>query len=398
MKTPMQRFQHLLDRWPAALFMLLMAPAAQALSIVTWNTEYLMDEALFNSWKAVCEPVNWNDAASQALRKKVLPTCDAHSGLGPPYQQPRVRQSLPLHDWNSYLLKVKVLRERAAKLDADVYLFQEVGGTDAVKQLLDMKQYDVWSTQGATKTPLHLAVAVRKGIKLLETPTPYLAMAKTVRDEKGNERQLRPGLQFALQLNGQRVDVLNVHLKSGCRNDVIDQPKVDRRTDESKAIKLRDCSQLRMQIPEVEAWIEPRQTSGTPFIVAGDFNRSLWAERKDHKPARCDASNAAAPLGNACLANPLAEWDDTPNSRLYLAETQLRAYANGAQCAIKPKKRDGEPLCHCGIDHFMVNEQLLQKLGIALRNFSAQGEHYGTEHYGVDKARPSDHCPLKLQL
>jgi endonuclease/exonuclease/phosphatase family metal-dependent hydrolase len=377
---------------------LLFTPAAQALSIVTWNAEHFMDEHQFNAWKSACEQVNWDDAASTKFRREPLPPCDALSGFGPPFMQPRVQESLPLRDWKSYQLKVAGLRERAAALNADVILFQEVGSSDAVKMIVDTTRYEVWSTQGNVKSPLNLAVAVRKGVTLLDKPTPYLPLAKIVKDENGVERQLRPGLQLALQIKGVRVDVLDLHLKSGCRNDIIDQPRVDRRSDESKKIKLRDCSQLRLQIPEVEAWIEQRQKSGTPFIVAGDFNRSLWVERKEHKPARCDASDAAAPLGSSCLANPLAEWDDTPSSKLYLATTNVKAYANGAQCAIKPSKRDGEPLCHCGIDHFLVNEQLLQKLGIHLNELSASGEHYGVDHYGVTKARPSDHCPLKLQL
>jgi endonuclease/exonuclease/phosphatase family metal-dependent hydrolase len=371
---------------------------ANALSIVTWNTEHFMDEHQFTAWKSACEQANWDDAASTKFRREPLPPCDALSGFGPPFFKPRVQESLPLRDWKTYQLKVAGLRERAAALNADVILFQEVGSVDAVKMMLDATRYDIWSTQGAAKTPLNLAVAVRKGITLMDKPTPYLPLAKTVMDDKGHERQLRPGMQLALQIKGQRVEVLNVHLKSGCRNDVIDQPKIERRDDKGKQVKLRDCAQLRLQIPEVEAWIEQRQKSGTPFIVAGDFNRSLWAERKEHKPARCDASDAAAPLGTSCLANPLAEWDDTPSSKLYLAQTQMKAYANGAMCAIKPNKRDGEPLCHCGIDHFLVNEQLLQKLGINLNELNASGEHYGALHYGVSAARPSDHCALKLQL
>jgi endonuclease/exonuclease/phosphatase family metal-dependent hydrolase len=368
-----------------------------ALSIVTWNAEHFMDERQYTAWKSACEQAGWNDAASTKFRREPLPPCDALSGYPPPFMT-QVQQSLPLRDWKSFQLKVAALREHAAKLDADVILFQEVGSADAIKLILDANRYDIWSTQGAAKTPLNLAVAVRKGITLLDKPTPYLSLAKVVKDENGHERQLRPGMQLALQVKGQRVDVLDVHLKSGCRNDAIDQPRIERRDDKGKQIKLRDCAQLRLQIPEVEAWIEQRQKSGTPFIVAGDFNRSLWIERKEHKPARCDASDAAAPLGASCLAHPLAEWDDTPSSKLYLAQTNVKAYANGAMCAIKPNKRDGEPLCHCGIDHFLVNEQLLQKLGINLNALSASGEHYGVAHYGVNAARPSDHCALKLQL
>jgi Endonuclease/Exonuclease/phosphatase family len=376
----------------------LLAPSAHALSIVTWNTEFFMDEHQFTAWKSACEQANWNDGASTRFRREPLPPCDALSGMGPPYQKPRVQESLPLRDWKTYQLKIAGLRERAQALDADVYVFQEIGSIDAVKLLLDPARYDVWSTQGAARTPLNMAVAVRKGITLAEKPTPYMALAKTVKDENGTERQLRPGLQFALLIKNVRVDVLDVHLKSGCRNDAVDQPKIERRDERGKQIKLRDCTQFRLQVPEVEAWIEPRQKSGMPFIVAGDFNRSLWSERAEKKPARCDASDAAAPLGSSCLANPLAEWDDTPNSKLFLAHTQAKAYANGALCGLKPRRSDGESLCHCGIDHFLVNEQLLQKLGITLNDLNATGEHYGAAHYGVDKARPSDHCPLMLKL
>jgi hypothetical protein len=362
----------------------------QALSIVSWNMEHLMDQRQFEAWRSMCERAGWKDSAAPRGSGDPLPPCYAHSGETPWGE----KTSKPLRQWQDYRLKLLALRERAQQLNADVYLLQEVAGADAVRAVIDGQKYDVFV---AGSGGLALAMAVRKGVQLIERPSAYDALAKTVTLD-GAQRTLRPGQQAAFNVRGHRVDVLNLHLKSGCRNDVIDRPDVQRRKQEGARRKREDCAALRVQVPELEAWIEQRQKSGTAFMVAGDFNRSLWAERADRKPARCDTSAAASVLGQACLANILPELDDTPTSRLLLAETRVKAFANGAMCAVRQRKSDGESLCHCGIDNFLVSESLLQKLGLQIQALQASGAHYGMQHYGVDKVRPSDHCPLQINL
>lgn len=373
--------------------LLSLSGASHALSVVTWNLEHLMDQRQFEVWRGVCTQAAWDDGASNKFRREPLPPCGAHSGVTPWGD----KQSKALRTWADYSAKLAILKARALELNADVYLLQEVGSSAAVALVIDPARYTISSTEGSAKTPLHLAVAVRKGVTVAQAPMAFMGIAKHV-TYNGEQRQLRPGLQLALTVNGKRIELLNVHLKSGCRNDAIDQPDVRRKDVKATDRKRQDCAQLRLQIPEIEAWIERRQASNTAFIVAGDFNRSLWRERAEAKPARCDATDAAKPLGNACLANPLAEWDDDPARKLLLTKTQVKAFANGASCAVKQPRADGEALCHCGIDHLLVNEALLQALGVKIGALTATGDHYGVQHYGLDKPRASDHCPIKLNL
>ena len=371
--------------------------ATHALTIATWNVEHLMDARQYEAWRSACERANWNDGASTPFRREPLPPCGALSGEAPWGD----KQSKPLRTWSEYQAKIAVLKARAQALDADVVLLQEVGSSAAAAQLFDTARYTISSTEGSAKTPLHLAVAIKKGVTIADAPKPFMGIAIMVSSTyngKTEQRQLRPGLQMTLLHKGQRIDVLNVHLKAGCRNDTIDQPDTRRKKGEQADRKLEDCAQLREQIPAMEAWIEQRQNANQPFIIAGDFNRSLWRERAENKPARCDATSAAAPLGKSCLANPLAEWDDDPAHKLFLAKTQVKAFSNGALCEVKQPRTDGESLCHCGIDHFLTSSDLVQKLGLKLDALVARGEHYGLQNYGLDKARPSDHCPLVLSF
>lgn len=364
----------------------LAVPAAQALSLVSWNTEFLMDARQFEAWRSACTAAGWNDAASSRYRHEPLPPCDALSGQSPRGE----RQSRPLRDWHAYQAKLAALRARATELDADVLLLQEVGSADAVAQIVDARRYRITTTQGAAHTALQGAVAVKQGVSLIEPPTPFLPLAAKVQTRYG-PRQLRPGLQFALRVRGQRVDVLALHLKSGCRSDALDTPG-------KPARRAEDCAQLRTQVAAVQAWMDAQRAQGHAFIVAGDFNRELAREQAEGRAARCDASEADAPLQGACVAYPWPEWNDQPAQPLRLACTALQAYADGGLCSLKRRRGAGKPLCHCGIDQFIASQSLLDALRLPREQWVARGAHYGLNHYGPERALPSDHCPLRVDL
>ncbi|MBU6438053.1 MAG: hypothetical protein KGQ77_11045, partial [Betaproteobacteria bacterium] len=171
----------------ALLGLLVATGGAQALSIVTWNTEFLMDARQFEAWRSACDAAGWDDAASTRHRHEPLAPCDALSGLSPRGE----RVSKPLRTWADYQDKLAALRERATELDADVLLLQEAGGAAAVAQLLPAGRYRIYTTEGAARTALHLAVAVKIDVPLIAPPTPYLPLAVTVGTRYG-PRQLRP--------------------------------------------------------------------------------------------------------------------------------------------------------------------------------------------------------------
>ena len=98
-------------------------------------------------------------------------------------------------------------------------------------------------------------------------------------DVDGDGR-LRYGARINLTMHGQTVQLMSVHLKSGCfQNDSTSS----------------DCLLLLRQIPALESWIDTAAASAKPFIVLGDFNRRLGlpgdtvrAELDDGQPENAD--------------------------------------------------------------------------------------------------------------
>jgi endonuclease/exonuclease/phosphatase family metal-dependent hydrolase len=76
---------------------------------------------------------------------------------------------------------------------------------------------------------------------------------------------LRYGLAVSINKQGETLELLNLHLKSGCFVDDF------RRSDSSS------CQTFAKQAPILDRWIEAREASKTPYIVLGDFNHRISA-------------------------------------------------------------------------------------------------------------------------
>ena len=181
-----------------------------------------------------------------------------------------------------------VLAGYATKLDADVVAIEEVDGPVPAGMLFPPARYHVLMT--ADDVVQRVGLAVRDGIVVERHPdVTGLDVESTAR------HRLRSGLDATLVLDGTRLRVLAVHLKSGCWS-----PREER---EGRPA----CGDLMRQVPVLSTWMAARRSEGVPFLVLGDFNRRLV--EGDRVLA---ALNDAAPLTSATwgLSSPCWEGED----------------------------------------------------------------------------------------
>lgn len=102
---------------------------------------------------------------------------------------------------------------------------------------------------------------------------------------------LRSGADITLHFGSADLRILAIHLKKGCRDKPLQ--------------KARDqaCMELGSQVPALTAWIAARQQEGVPFLVLGDFNRSM-----DGKDALIASLRQAAPLARATEGHSSPCW------------------------------------------------------------------------------------------
>ena len=161
------------------------------------------------------------------------------------------------------------LKAYAESLDADVVGLQEVGSAEAAALLFPADNWQIIMSQrpdsepytcrrtGFTSTQQKLAFAVRKEISVKQVNT---------LDAFGlNMPGLRHGLELTVKSDSGELTVLNLHMKSGCFVDNYSRA-------DSEA-----CQIFAKQAPLLDAWIEQKESSGTPYVVLGDFNHRLSA-------------------------------------------------------------------------------------------------------------------------
>ena len=182
-------------------------------------------------------------------------------------------------------------------LDGDIIAFQETNGPEAVRKVLPGNASD-WTVchesrfdrdQTGNFSPatrpdrIYTAVAVRRAafpdVRCTELNIGVVGEdGRPVRNAAGATVR-RGGLQF---------DVYSVHLKSGCHQDPISEPRSE------------NCRVLSRNVDELEKAIDDLTRRGVVFMLAGDFNRrlnlqgfddqtdELWADIDDGTPAPLD--------------------------------------------------------------------------------------------------------------
>lgn len=160
----------------------------------------------------------------------------------------------------------QALASYAATLNADIVALQEVQSEKALKRVFpesqwqyvvssraDNEAYECRGHDGLFSTPQRTAFVVKKGINF------------TAQDDFKALALDNPGLRYgtSISLNNGQLELLNVHMKSGCFVS-------DYRKDTKKA-----CTTYQQQGPILEKWVNQRVENKQAFVVLGDFNHRL---------------------------------------------------------------------------------------------------------------------------
>ncbi|MCC2607037.1 HAD family acid phosphatase [Planctobacterium marinum] len=165
--------------------------------------------------------------------------------------------------------EIVALRHYAESLDADVIALQEVASATAMAQIFPDSDWRIIVSQrpdsesyecrgsGFTSTQQKVAFAVKKSVAVLATDN----VEELALDMPG----LRYGLVIQVASPNGPLDILNVHMKSGCFVD-------DYLSSDSES-----CQIYARQAPILDNWIAQREAQGTAYAVLGDFNHRMSA-------------------------------------------------------------------------------------------------------------------------
>lgn len=158
------------------------------------------------------------------------------------------------------------LQEYARRLDADIVALQEVDGKEAALRVFDPAVYAFHFTSDEGYLQ-RTGFAYKRGLRVLPQPDLFeLAIAGT-----------RRAADIEVDVDGRRLRLLSVHLKSGCWDDPLETDTLA-------------CNILRKQLAVLEEWVDCRAQKAVAFAVLGDFNRrftpkdAFWAELDDSDP------------------------------------------------------------------------------------------------------------------
>jgi endonuclease/exonuclease/phosphatase family metal-dependent hydrolase len=183
-------------------------------------------------------------------------------------------------------------------LAVDILAVQEVDGEAALSRVVDTDAYDVHvdaRPKGALNGQQNTGFGVKRGFMVVRQPD-FQAL-----DIRG-DGSLRYGTRTDLTHNGQIIQLMSVHLKSGCFEN---------------ASNSSACETLLAQVPVLEGWIDEAAQGPTPLIVLGDFNRRfnqpgdrVWADLDDGEPANADVTALTQEMPISCRDNTFTEFID----------------------------------------------------------------------------------------
>jgi len=280
------------------------APRA-GIAIATWNMEWLLSPATAHAARLAC----------RGGRRALLP-CDV--------ARDHSRDSADLERIARY----------ARSLDADVIAFQEVENAAIAARIFEGFTICITGGRGLQ----HVGFAVRATIAHRCGP-PLDSLTLGGAQRSGMRLLLFPDSPRAIEL-------LAVHLKSGCADDPLDSGRAA-------------CTLLGAQVRQLAAWVDTHARSR--FILLGDFNRG-------------DADVAADEFWRTLAG-------DAANAPFVFASDGV-AFRN----------------CHLGagftraIDHILVSRALLPEL------VPASFRKLGYRESDALRYRLPDHCPVKFLL
>ena len=168
-----------------------------------------------------------------------------------------------------------VLREYAEKLGeddgpADIIALQEIATRAGAHRVFPQAEYQIVMSQlyerdtaNGENKGIYTAVAIRKdsGITLVKQEDVEDLIIE-YQDDRGNDKSTRSGTAVLLNVDGTELWVVSVHLKSSCSS--------------TKNVSTSDtihCEIFWQQRNPLAEWVAEKSAEGTPFIIAGDFNR-----------------------------------------------------------------------------------------------------------------------------
>lgn len=140
----------------------------------------------------------------------------------------------------------------AKDLDADVIALQEVD-RGFVRKVFPLKQYRI-ELSHREDARQRTGFAIRRGVRYRRLPD-YR--------ELSTKWGLRYGAVIELEVGGRKIDLMSVHLKSGCFDRDLDRPITE------------SCLDLKSQARPLESWIDRRLERGRALVLLGDFNRRM---------------------------------------------------------------------------------------------------------------------------
>ena len=179
--------------------------------------------------------------------------------------------------------ELQALRSYAQNLDVDIVALQEVASKEAVHMLFPENEWTVVMSDradsqayecrgsGYLSTQQKTAIALKKSVLInnIEQNDSFAL----------NKRGLRFGLGMSVEIELGNIDILNLHLKSGCF--VEDYSKSDKQA----------CQTFSKQADILYDWIEQREKSAQAYIILGDFNHHI--SEPYNKMARTLSQNAS---------------------------------------------------------------------------------------------------------
>jgi len=214
-------------------------PAAERITLATWNLEWMMTPETFDSLASACV------GSGRRVRggERSIP-CDL---------VPKARWS------DDDLRRIRVF---AATLPADVIALQEIDGQKAAEKIFPDREFCFTKRRHVQ----NVGFAIRRGIQF--------RCNRDVRALGLPENDVRWGADVTINPGTPReIRLLAVHLKASCNRDPLtaDRP---------------DCRTLQRQVPVLEDWIDRRARAGDAFAVLGDLNRRFDRERKEPRDAK----------------------------------------------------------------------------------------------------------------
>jgi endonuclease/exonuclease/phosphatase family metal-dependent hydrolase len=293
------------------------------LKLASWNLEWLLTPATFSALKGHCT----SDDDERRANQRQLP-CDVAAKL------------------ERSAIDISAMARYAKQLNADVIALQEVDGAVAARQVFPDYEFCFTGSRALQNT----GFAIRRGLPY-RCGADLMALSLGDRVRRGATVTLFPGTQREVQL-------LGVHLKSGCARQPLDHGPAA-------------CRSLAQQVPVLEGWIDSQARANARFAVLGDFNRSLLTER------------GAAQAANGAQRNIWAEINDgEPRGATLVNAAAESAFRN----------------CAAGQNYSSYIDQIV--LGERLAQWQKPASFMRVIWDPRDAARYklSDHCPIAVEL